>query len=91
MKALAVSPAEYGLRVVVTVGPTAMVTHHGIRYPMPAATCGLLATLWLYPTRVKIITAGSRQRSAAPAFPEHGTVSPSESTPGRTKRQPSVL
>jgi transposase len=55
MKPLAVPPAEYGLTVPVTVGPTAMVTHAGIRYAMPAAACGLPATLWLYPERVKIV------------------------------------
>jgi transposase len=75
MKALAVPPGEYGLRIPVTVGPTAMVTHHGIRYAMPAAACGLPATLWLYPTRVKIITAGSKHEALHPRFPEHGTVS----------------
>lgn len=75
MKALAVPPGEYGLRLPVTVGPTAMVTLHGIRYAMPAAACGLPATLWLYPTRVKIITAGSRHEALHPRFPEHGTVS----------------
>jgi hypothetical protein len=75
MKALAVVPSEYGLRVAVTVGPTAMVTHQNIRYAMPAAACGLPATLWLYPTRVKIITAGSRHEAVHPRFPAHGTVS----------------
>jgi transposase len=75
MKALAVSPDDYGLRIALTVGPTAMVTHHGIRYAMPAAACGLPATLWLYPTRVKIITAGSKHEALHPRFPEHGTVS----------------
>ncbi|MEO6878702.1 MAG: IS21 family transposase [Gemmatimonadaceae bacterium] len=75
MKALAVAPDEYGLRIAVTVGPTAMVTHHGIRYAMPAAACGLPATLWLYPTRVKLITAGSTHEALHPRFPEHGTVS----------------
>ena len=33
MKALAVVPDAYGLRIAVTVGPTAMVTHHGNLYP----------------------------------------------------------
>jgi transposase len=75
MKPLAVSPAEYGLRIPVTVGPTAMVTHQGHRYAMPAAACGLPATLWLYPTRVKIVTAGSKHEALHPRFPEHGTVS----------------
>lgn len=75
MKPLAVAPSEYGLRVAVTVGPTAMVTHHGIRYAMPAAACGLPATLWLYPARVKIVTAGSTHEAVHPRFPAHGTVS----------------
>jgi transposase len=75
MKPLAVAPAAYGLRIPVTVGPTAMVTHHGIRYAMPAAACGLPATLWLYPDRVKIVTAGSRHAATHPRFPAFGMVS----------------
>jgi hypothetical protein len=75
MKPLAIPPLEYGLRVAVTVGPTAMVTHQGIRYAMPAGACGIPATLWLYPARVKIITAGSRHEAVHPRFPAHGTVS----------------
>lgn len=75
MKALAVAPADYGLRVAVTVGPTAMVTYQGIRYAMPAAACGIPATLWLYRDRVKIITAGSKHEAIHPRFPAHGTVS----------------
>ena len=62
LKPLAVVPADYGLRFAVTVGPTAMVTHQGIRYAMPAAACGLPATLWLYPERVKIGRASCRER-----------------------------
>jgi len=75
MKALAVAPAEYGLRFPVTVGPTAMVTYQGVRYAMPAAACGLPATLWLYPDRVKIVTAGSRHEAVHPRFPAVGAVS----------------
>jgi hypothetical protein len=75
MKSVAIPPAEYGLRFPVTVGPTAMVTHQGIRYAMPAGACGLPATLWLYPDRVKIVTAGSKQEAIHPRFPAHGTVS----------------
>ena len=75
LKPLAVAPAGYGLRFPVTVGPTAMVTHQAIRYAMPAAACGLPATLWLYPDRVKIVTAGSRHEALHPRFPAHGTVS----------------
>ena len=75
MKALAIPPHAYGLRIPVTVGPTAMVTHLGMRYAMPAAACGIPATLWLYPTRVKIVTAGSKHEAIHPRFPEHGAVS----------------
>jgi transposase len=75
LKPLAVAPAEYGLRFPVTVGPTAMVTHQGIRYAMPAAACGLPATLWLYPDRVKIVAGGSRHEAVHPRFPAQGTVS----------------
>lgn len=75
LKPLAVVPADYGLRFAVTVGPTAMVTHQGIRYAMPAAACGLPATLWLYPDRVKIVTAGSRHEARHPRFPAFGLVS----------------
>jgi hypothetical protein len=74
MKPLAVAPEEYGLRVAVTVGPTAMVTYQGIRYAMPAQACGLPATLHLYPDRVKILTAGHHE-ALHPRFPQHGTVS----------------
>ena len=75
LKPLAVVPADYGLRFAVTVGPTAMVTHQGIRYAMPAAACGLPATLWLYPDRVKIVTVSSRHEARHPRFPSAGTVS----------------
>ncbi len=75
LKTLAVVPAEYGLRFPVTVGPTAMVTYQGIRYAMPAAACGIPATLWLYPTRIKIITAGSKHEAVHARFPREGTVS----------------
>ncbi len=73
MKPLAVAPAEYGLRVPVTVGPTAMVTYQGVRYAMPAAACGLPATLWVYPDRVKIVAG--RHEALHPRFPAAGTVS----------------
>lgn len=75
LKPLAIAPNEYGLRFAVTVGPTAMVTHQGIRYAMPAAACGLPATLTLYPDRVKITTAGARHEALHPRFPSVGVVS----------------
>lgn len=75
MKPLATPAAEYGLKVPVTVGPTAMVHYQGVRYAMPAKACGLPATLWLYPDRVKIVTAGSRHEAVHPRFPLVGSVS----------------
>lgn len=75
MKELAAAPAKYALRVAVTVGPTAMVTYQGIRYAMPAKACGLPATLWLYPDRVRIITAGGKLEATHPRFPADGAVS----------------
>jgi transposase len=75
LRPLAVAPADYGLHVPVTVGPTAMVTHQGIRYAMPAGACGLPATLRLYPTRVTITTAGGRHTVTHPRTPLVGTIS----------------
>jgi transposase len=75
MKALATPAAEYGLKVPVTVGPTAMVAYQGVRYAMPAKACGIPATLWLYPDRVKIVTAGARHEAVHPRFPLVGTTS----------------
>ncbi len=75
MKPLAIPPNDYGLSFAVTVGPTAMVTQQGLRYAMPAGACGLPATLWLYPDRVKIVTTGGKHEALHPRFPAHGTVS----------------
>lgn len=71
MKPLAMAPSAYGLRVPVTVGPTAMVSYQGVRYAMPAQACGIPATLWLYPDRVKLITAGGKHEVLHPRFPQH--------------------
>jgi transposase len=75
MKPLAVAPAEYGLRFPVQVGPTALVDFQGIRYAMPARACGIPATLYLYPDRVKISTAGGRFEATHPRFPKVGKTS----------------
>jgi hypothetical protein len=40
MKPLAIAPTEYGLRVAVTVGPTAMVTHKGSATRCPPRRAG---------------------------------------------------
>jgi transposase len=75
LKPLAVAPADYGLQIPVTVGPTAMVTYQGVRYAMPANACGLPATLHLYPDRVRIVCAGGRIEETHPRFPLVGSVS----------------
>ena len=75
LHAIAIAPADYGLHVPVTVGPTAMVAYQGVRYAMPAKACGLPATLHLYPTRVRIVCAGGRHEAAHPRVPLVGTVS----------------
>lgn len=75
MRPIAVSPAEYGLRFPVQVGPTALVDFQGIRYAMPAGACGIPATLHLYPDRVRISTAGGRFEATHPRFPKTGKTS----------------
>ena len=72
---LATAPADYGLKVPVTVGPTAMVSYQGVRYAMPAKACGLPATLHLYPDRVRIVCAGGKHEAVHPRFPLVGSVS----------------
>lgn len=75
MKPLAVPPGEYALRYAVQVGPTALVEFEGIRYAMPAGACGIPATLYLYPDRVRILTTGSRFEATHPRFPRVGRTS----------------
>lgn len=75
MKPLAISPAEYGLRYPVHVGPTALVDFEGIRYAMPAGACGIPATLHLYVDRVRIVTTGGRFEATHPRFPRVGKTS----------------
>jgi hypothetical protein len=75
MKPLAVPARDYGLRFPVRVGPTALVDFDRIRYAMPAPACGLPATLYLYPGRVRIVTAGGRHEVVHPRFPGLGTTS----------------
>jgi len=75
MKPLRIPPAEYALRFPVQVGPTALVEFQGIRYAMPAGACGLPATLFLYPDRVRISTAAARFETTHPRFPRTGKTS----------------
>ena len=56
LRPLAIPPADYPLRLGVTVRPTGLVEHAGIRYAMPPQTIGIPATLFLYPDRVRIVT-----------------------------------
>jgi hypothetical protein len=75
MKPLAIPTQEYALRYAVHVGPTALVEFERIRYAMPAGACGIPATLYLYPGRVRIVTAGSRFEATHPRFPRVGRTS----------------
>lgn len=75
MRPLAAPPSDYGLRFAVHVGPTALVDFQGVRYAMPAGSCGLPATLHLYPDRVRIVAAGGRFEATHPRFPRHGKTS----------------
>jgi transposase len=75
MKPLAVPAQDYGLAFPVRVGPTAMVDFEHRRYAMPAPACGLAATLYLYPDRLRIVTAGGRHQVVHPRFPAVGTTS----------------
>jgi len=75
MKPLAVATAEYGLRFPVHVGATALVEFQGIRYAMPAGACGIPATLFLFPDRVRIVTGGGRFEATHPRFPKVGRTS----------------
>ena len=56
LRPLPIAPPDYALRFPVRVGPTGWVTFRGLRYSMPAETLGLNATLFLYPTTVRIMT-----------------------------------
>jgi transposase len=53
---LAIPPADYPLRIAVTVRTTGFVEYEQIRYSMPPATIGIPGTLFLYPQRVRIVT-----------------------------------
>lgn len=75
LRPLATAPADYGLKVPVTVGPTAMVSYGGVRYAMPAKACGLPATLHLYPDRVRIVCAGGKHEAVHRRVPLVGAVS----------------
>lgn len=55
LRPLVYASSEYPLRFPITVGPTGVVEHDGVRYSMPAKTIGMPGTLFLYPTRVKVV------------------------------------
>ena len=58
---LAIPPAEYPLRIVITVRTTGFVEYDHIRYSMPPTTIGIPGTLFLYPDRVGIVTRDGTQ------------------------------
>jgi len=71
---LTIPPADYPLRVAVTVSTTGFVEYERIRYSMPPNTIGIPGTLFLYPDRVRIVTRdGTEVRH--PRRPEAGNTS----------------
>lgn len=72
MRPLVTVAADYGLRFPVQVSATALVEYERVRYAMPAEACGLPATLFLYPDRVKITAGNGRFQVTHPRFPRHG-------------------
>ena len=73
LRPLAIPAKDYALKFPVTVGPTAVVEHHGIRYTMPAKTIGFPGTLHLFEKTV-VIVAG-KLTVEHPRFPEGGRTS----------------
>ena len=74
LRPLAIPPADYALRIPVTVRTTGLVEHAGIRYSMPPAAAGIPGTLFLGPDRVRILTTNGLQ-AEHPRTPEAGTAS----------------
>jgi len=56
LSSMKIPPADYALRIAVTVRTTGFVEYEGIRYSMPPNTIGIPGTLFLYPDRVRIVT-----------------------------------
>jgi hypothetical protein len=52
-----VSPREFALRVPAVVGPKANVVYEGVSYQMPPDTVGMLATVRVERTRLRIVVA----------------------------------
>jgi len=74
LRPLAIPPADYALRIPVTVRTTGLVEHAGIRYSMPPAAVGIPATLFLGPHRVRIVTTNGLE-AEHPRTPPVGSVS----------------
>jgi transposase len=55
LRPLKVQPDHLALRVPIYVGPTATVVHDTHPYSMPPEAIGIAGTLYLYPTRVRIV------------------------------------
>lgn len=74
LRPLAIPPADYALRIPVTVRTTGLVEHAGLRYSMPPAAVGIPATLFLGPERVRIVTTNGLE-AEHPRTPPVGSVS----------------
>lgn len=71
---VAIPAADYPLRIATLVRTTGFVEHERIRYSMPPRTIGIPATLYLYPQRVRIVTANGVE-AEHPRYPAVGQVS----------------
>ena len=71
---VAIPAAEYPLRIATMVRTTGFVEHERIRYSMPPRTIGIPTTLYLYPQRVRILTANGVE-AEHPRYPAVGQVS----------------
>jgi len=71
---LAIPAGDYALRIATMVRTTGFVEHERIRYSMPPRTIGIPATLYLYPQRVRIVTANGVE-AEHPRYPAVGPVS----------------
>lgn len=74
LSSMRIPPADYALRIAVTVRTTGFVEYEGIRYSMPPTTIGIPGTLFLYPDRVRIVTRDGTEVEH-PRRPAVGTTS----------------
>lgn len=92
LRPLKVAPAQLALRVPISVGPTAYVSHDGQSYSMPPDAIGIPGTLYLYRERVRIVAGRyqavheRRNDGATSTLPEHRALHVAAVSGKRAKR-----